>query len=77
MGLTNNFRKVVKGYGLLARPLIELLKKDTFQWDNTTQDSFEQIKKAMTTTYVLTLPKFSKEFFIEYACGNGIEVILM
>lgn len=38
----------------------------------------EKLKEALTTTLVLALPNFSKEFRIEAdACGEGIRAILM
>lgn len=62
----------------MAQPLIELLKKDAFQWTRETQEAFEALKVAMITTPVLAIPDFSKTFLIETdACGERIRVVLM
>ena len=78
LGLTGYYRRFVKNYGCIAAPLIALLKKDSFQWNESTNVSFEQLKNAMFTTLVLTTPNFTKEFIVECdASSNGIRAMLM
>jgi hypothetical protein len=66
LGFGNFYRKFIRGFADLARPLNELLKKDTkFEWTQEHQETFDLLKKRFTEEPVLMMPDHSKPFQIE------------
>ena len=56
LGLVGYYKKFVEGFLKIATPLTNLLKKDQkFEWSDTCQHSFEELRQRLTTTLVLAL----------------------
>lgn len=62
LGLAGFFRRFVKDFALLARPLTNLLKKDTaWQWSESQQSAFENLKKLLIERPLLAIYNHSAE----------------
>ncbi|KAL0349659.1 UNVERIFIED_CONTAM: Transposon Tf2-11 polyprotein [Sesamum radiatum] len=76
--LANYYRRFVKGYSEIARPMMDLLKKtETWDWTPQCQVAFDNLKRAMVTDPVLALPDMSKPFTVEtdasdFALGGAL-----
>ena len=71
MGLTGYYKRFIKGYGVICKPLTQLLKKEGFLCNHNAQIAF-------TTAPVLSMPNFELPFVIETeACGAGIGAMSM
>ena len=75
LGFGNFYQWFIQRFSELARPLNDLLKKDTpFVWSGECQTAFNELKRRFTEEPVLIMPDHSKPFQIEadaskYASG--------
>ncbi|WVZ53784.1 LOW QUALITY PROTEIN: hypothetical protein U9M48_004680 [Paspalum notatum var. saurae] len=79
LGLAGYYRKFVKHFGIISRPLYDLLKKHAlYIWTNDQEVAFQTLKQALSSAPVLQLPDFTKPFCLEtYASGTGIGAVLL
>lgn len=69
LSLTGYYRNFVAPYGLLAKPLSDMLKSNNFIWTPNSKAAFLKLKQA--------LPNFNEPFVVEtYASGLGIGTVL-
>jgi hypothetical protein len=65
LGLTGYYKRFVKGYGNIYKPLTLLLRKDARGWNEEASRAFNYLKDLMTSTPVLALSDFNKLFVME------------
>src|SRR3954467_14733939 len=79
LGFAGYYRRFIEGFSKLALPLTRLTcKGKAFVWDVQCEESFNELKKRLTSAPVLTFPN-SGEPFVVYcdACLMGLGGVLM
>ena len=65
LGLTGYYRRFVREYASIAKPLSDLLRDSVeFVWSKECQQSFEALSRAIISEPLLRLPDFSRPFII-------------
>ncbi|XP_074299082.1 putative mitochondrial protein AtMg00860 [Silene latifolia] len=79
LGLTGYYRRFVHDFSKIARPMTELMKKESkFIWTEAYEAAFQELKKRLTTAPVLTLPEEGVEFDVFCdASKSGLGCVLM
>ena len=79
LGLAGYYKKFIKDFTKISAPLTRMTKKNlAFSWDIDCDIAFQRLKRALTTTPVLTLLDGSKVFTIYTdACGTELGAVLM
>ena len=78
LGLANYYRRFVKDFATIARPLHRLTEdKRQFQWTTECQESFEELRRRLVTAPVLAYPNPSQEFILDTDASDvGIGAVL-
>lgn len=78
LGIASYYRRFIKNFAAIARPLHDQTKTTKkVPWTNKTTESFESLKRALTTTPILSRPDFNKPFIlITDASKLGLGAIL-
>jgi hypothetical protein len=65
LGLASYYQRFIEESSKITKPMIELLEKDKkFKWTPIYEDSFQELKKRLTTAPVLVMLDMEKSFSI-------------
>ena len=77
VGLCSYYRRFVKGFANVARPLHQIVNADEFRWTAEYEAAFSELKQALTTPPVLGYPADEGIFILDTdASGQGIGAVL-
>ena len=72
IGSCSFYRKFLPNFSSIARPLIDLTKKNTrFRWDESHQRAFDFLKESLTDIPFLAYPDISKPFTLYTDASNA------
>jgi len=80
LGLANYYRRFVKDFAKIAKPLHQLVRKDEkWRWEKKQEEAFTKLKEIFITKPVLAAPDLDKEMRVEadasdYAMGGVLSV---
>jgi hypothetical protein len=79
LGLAGYYRRFIERFSKIARPMTELLKKEKkFNWTESCEKSFQELKRRLTTAPVLTPPDIQRDFVVYCdASRKGLGCVLM
>ena len=77
--MAGHYRKFVEGFSKIAAPLTRLTRKEEpFLWSEACHQSFDELKKRLTSVLVLTLPSGQDGFAVYCdAPRQGLGCVLM
>lgn len=81
LGFASFYRRFVKGFSTIARPLQDVLKeadrKGNIQWSQQADNAFNELKTKLTTAPILAFADYTKPFVLHIdASGTGLGAVL-
>ena len=78
LGLFSYYRKFIKNFSKIAKPINQLLQKEIkFKWEEKQQEAFEKLKQKLINHPILIYPNYQKPFLvITDASGIGLGAVL-
>ena len=79
LGLAGYYRRFIEGFARLSSPMMKLTRKDArFNWTNDCEIAFQKLKRKLTTTLVLAIPRSGEKFIIySDASYTGLGCVLV
>jgi hypothetical protein len=79
LGLAGYYRRFIEGFSKIVKPFTSLREKDkNLIWSEACQNSFDELRKRLTTAPVLAMPDIHKSFDIYCDTSKqGLGCVLM
>jgi len=79
LGLAGYYKRFIEGFSTITILMTRLTRKETkWEWTDECEQSFQKLKKRLTTAPVLTLPSRTEGFVVySDASGKGLGCVLM
>ncbi len=65
LGFTNFYRRFIKGYSKIVKPMTQLMGLEPWKWGTVQQAAFTQLKKQLAEDVVLAIPMEESKFRME------------
>jgi len=67
VGLAGYYRRFIEGFSKIVAPLTQLTRKDQpFTWTDKCEESFQELKRRLTSAPILVIPDVGKPFEVYY-----------
>lgn len=78
LGLCTYYRRFVRNFSRIARPLHRLTEvKQKYEWTTACEDAFQTLKRELTSSPILVYPQLEKPFIVDTDASNeGIGAVL-
>ena len=79
MGLASYYRRFIEGFSKIVAPLTQLTRKDQrFTWTDKCEESFQKLKRRLTSAPILVIPDVRKPFKVYCDASHlGLGCVLM
>ncbi len=71
LGFTNFYRRFIRGYSKVVKPMTQLTGNDPWTWGKAQQNAFEELKRLLAEEVVLAIPTENGKFRVEADASEG------
>ena len=78
LGMAGYYRRFVRDFSTVARPLNKLLERDVaFEWNEDSEGAFRVLKDVLSSAPILSFPDFDRPFIVDTDASNsGLGAVL-
>ena len=79
LGLVGYYRRFIEEFSQLAAPMTRLTRKEVkFEWNDSCEKAFQELKRRLTLALILTVPKRGRRYTVYCdASKDGLGCVLM